>query len=401
MSDQNLNDDEFEIEDGFEESDWQDDSSDTSIDDTMPPPKKKGSSLVFNLIILGMVGGGLFFAKDTILSSLGLQQPTNNIETAAAPAPLDTPGIPGAIPSDNTPASHSPFDTSSIDDTNNGAFSGLPPQPSEDTTLITAEQNSVQIPFSNPGIEADVAPTVIDQQVDTYGSLAADDTWNTDIQSPDNAFANQEPIQADLPNFEQSGDTQDLAPIPTIDNAPDDIFSTLQEGDNNAFSGEDLFANAEGENTDPIENIPVDTLTDSFDPSEMTRLQTDLDNANAKIEEQHTDIQTLQTENTQLNAENIRLTSEIKALKKKSAKKTHKKANTQKSAPVKAKPKAHKNWVLRSAKPGVAWISEKNSNDLKKIKVGDTISGLGNIQSITHTRSQGWVIQASLGSLKQ
>lgn len=71
--------------------------------------------------------------------------------------------------------------------------------------------------------------------------------------------------------------------------------------------------------------------------------------------------------------------------------------------PVAVKPAApvRKSWVLRSAKPGMAWISEKGSGEIKTIAVGDNVSGIGKVTDITTDASGRWVVSGTRGKINQ
>lgn len=61
-------------------------------------------------------------------------------------------------------------------------------------------------------------------------------------------------------------------------------------------------------------------------------------------------------------------------------------------------------WVLRSAQPGAAMIAPKAGGDMKSVRVGDTVSGLGRIIAIEqkHQQKQGrWVVQGTTGVIAQ
>ena len=55
-------------------------------------------------------------------------------------------------------------------------------------------------------------------------------------------------------------------------------------------------------------------------------------------------------------------------------------------------------WVLRSAQPGAAWISEGMSSRLRRIVPGDKVPGLGTIISV-HQFAGHWVIEGTQGSV--
>jgi hypothetical protein len=58
-------------------------------------------------------------------------------------------------------------------------------------------------------------------------------------------------------------------------------------------------------------------------------------------------------------------------------------------------------WVLKSAKPGSAMIAERGSNELRTIHVGDTLAGVGKIESIGKDEAGRWVVAGSRGRISQ
>ncbi len=63
------------------------------------------------------------------------------------------------------------------------------------------------------------------------------------------------------------------------------------------------------------------------------------------------------------------------------------------------KPKAGGGWILRSAQPGSAWISEGMSTDLRRIVPGDKVPGLGTIVSIRMVAGH-WLVEGTQGSVR-
>ncbi len=55
-------------------------------------------------------------------------------------------------------------------------------------------------------------------------------------------------------------------------------------------------------------------------------------------------------------------------------------------------------WVLRSAQPGAAMVVPKAGGDMRTVRVGDTLSGLGRIIAIEQRGSR-WVVQGTQGTL--
>lgn len=73
-----------------------------------------------------------------------------------------------------------------------------------------------------------------------------------------------------------------------------------------------------------------------------------------------------------------------------------------KNKPVAAKPKLalKQSWSLKSAGTGKAILSDKATGDLKTVRVGDVVSGLGRIVSISNINSS-WVVKGTLGSVSE
>lgn len=73
-----------------------------------------------------------------------------------------------------------------------------------------------------------------------------------------------------------------------------------------------------------------------------------------------------------------------------------------KKAPAIVKPKvvAKQSWSLKSAGAGKAILSDKATGDLKTVRVGDVVSGLGRIVSISNSQSA-WVVKGTSGSVSE
>jgi len=66
------------------------------------------------------------------------------------------------------------------------------------------------------------------------------------------------------------------------------------------------------------------------------------------------------------------------------------------AAKAEIKPK----WELRAAQPGRAYIGIIGSNDVQVVETGDTLQGIGTVQSITLENGI-WVVKGTNGSIKQ
>lgn len=161
-------------------------------------------------------------------------------------------------------------------------------------------------------------------------------------------------------------------------------------------------------------------------------LELELDDLNDTVAEQDNALEQAEAEQSALSAQLEEATSKISELESKVAKlqaaldeakatpaeaepkeepvaKEEISVATIKPAPVPktepkpaAKPAPTKsvNWVLRAAQPGVATISPEDGSDLRRVEVGDRVSGLGKIQSIAVENGK-WVVQGSEGRVTQ
>lgn len=58
------------------------------------------------------------------------------------------------------------------------------------------------------------------------------------------------------------------------------------------------------------------------------------------------------------------------------------------------------NWVLKAAQPGIAWLSKEGALQIQQFSVGDTVDGIGVIQSVAQ-EPDGWVIRGTMGEIRQ
>jgi hypothetical protein len=64
------------------------------------------------------------------------------------------------------------------------------------------------------------------------------------------------------------------------------------------------------------------------------------------------------------------------------------------------KPLTTTHWVLRAATPDEAWVArDANSPELRHVRVGDNLSGIGTVLGI-HQDGNNWVVEGSQGSLQ-
>lgn len=58
-------------------------------------------------------------------------------------------------------------------------------------------------------------------------------------------------------------------------------------------------------------------------------------------------------------------------------------------------------WVLKAAKPGIAWVAKKGSSDISMVEPGDSLKGIGKVTSITRNSSGYWVVSGTKGRISQ
>ena len=58
-------------------------------------------------------------------------------------------------------------------------------------------------------------------------------------------------------------------------------------------------------------------------------------------------------------------------------------------------------WQLKAAKPGVAWVARKDSDELQMVEPGDLLSGVGTITAIVRDSSGNWVVNGTKGRIVQ
>ncbi|MBI1215650.1 MAG: hypothetical protein GC185_07520 [Alphaproteobacteria bacterium] len=81
---------------------------------------------------------------------------------------------------------------------------------------------------------------------------------------------------------------------------------------------------------------------------------------------------------------------------------THHKATqaaTHHAAPAHAAVSTH--WVLKSAKPGTAWVSAKGSDDMRTVSVGSSLPGIGKVTDVSQDAGGRWVVTGTHGKVRQ
>ena len=58
-------------------------------------------------------------------------------------------------------------------------------------------------------------------------------------------------------------------------------------------------------------------------------------------------------------------------------------------------------WVLKGAKPGMAWVSQKGSSKIRTVTVGQSLPGIGKIKAIVKDSIGYWAVSGTQGRISQ
>lgn len=352
-------------------------------EETEAPQKKKGSGALFKVIVLlvALGGGGFFLARSGLLPVTIPGVTPVKTQQAQQAQPLPVPAeakivetAPHAIPGEVSPAAVPPSGmelagaevSGGLPPAMDAGLPEMPPMPVSGADPFaesfpvqkTAEADVQQLPDMDPF--AAVPATAVMASPDT---VKEDVTRNAKIMA-----AEITPVTTAMPVPPQAALIESIpasAPVATAE------ITALQGR--------------------------IDSLEKSLAEIE-TRVATkaDVSALKASVDELQ---QSLKKSGGTIREESPSAASPVeKAVKKTAATK----------APAAAKPvikespaPAATSWVLRSAKPGTAWISPEGTTEMKTVVVGDTLDGLGKITAIFKDSSGRWVVKGTKGSVNQ
>lgn len=392
------NNDEFDVDLELEENAADDFSDDAGFQEDEAPVKQKksgGGFLVKFLLFLVLVAGGLFAS----VKYLGVQVPYLSEMLAGAPEPA-------AVISQN-PAPATPVTTAvNVTDTDMSA-------PGAETQSVGEEIAWADAPDSAVGTET----PAVDNGMDDFSAMTADGTTDTSTapaaQAADDGGFGLPPTTDDATDLSALG-AETTAPAATdVGDVWGDMPAATTGTDTADASAPfgDVETAAVPETTEtPVVTSPVPDTTATADAPVDNKAVAALEEEVAALEKE---VSTLEKsiadlkQTTVSKSDAAALKAALAAIEKTDSKpvvtdktETAKPAAT-KSAPAVQKPVVRKSWVLRSAKPGMAWISEKGSNEIKTISVGDHVSGIGKVTDIATDDSGRWVVSGTRGKINQ
>lgn len=379
------NKDEFDLE-------IEDDAADDSFDEAElesaaaqdAPARKKSGGMLFVVVLLAVVGGGVFAA----VKFLGVQLPfggapapvTTAVDTAPGPA-QGSMTVDANLPPDNIPPAPEPV--AGLDSPGALPDLGFPPSGETNVPAIDAPWDMTAGAAEGSDNNAAPAETGNNNIVDPFASLGAQDVTSavngTDSTPPAMPSPAEQPGQIVDPFAISGGESEPAQPVQqeapvSAEVAP---LSTPPAADP-----------AQAARIAALEQ-KVAGLERSLSDSEkaLQKAKSDLTRAEQQLAEKTAALAQARTAPAAtLDKEPVR--AKTAAPRKAAVKK----------APAAARPVV---WVLRSAKPGQAMISEKGSNEMRTVSVGDTLPGIGRVTAITTNPQGRWVVNGTQGVINQ
>jgi hypothetical protein len=96
----------------------------------------------------------------------------------------------------------------------------------------------------------------------------------------------------------------------------------------------------------------------------------------------------------------MKSTPAIKSSTKKMSTSSAKNTVKRTSKPKVTKVSTAKDWELRGAAPGMAYVAKRGKDDVVQISVGETLSGVGKIKRIEFVNNL-WVVEGTQGRISQ
>lgn len=370
--------------DSFDDENFDDENWEEPVQNQ---PVKKKSSL-FTILLIGtavVIGGGILFFQL-------VQSP------APAPDAAQVAQAPDAVPATPAPANDlmAIQDAPPIPDANIAAPAPAQPQGGFMNNPAELEQSLNQ---AQTGVTAPPSQEMSLQTIDQAAPIAP--TINQTTGSNEAL-----PVPQTLPSIDQikkapTVQAETLAPAPEVA-APAIQPTPVQETP-------PVAAQNTTSTSTPVATAPADAALNAKLDQVMTRLDALEKNQSSGVAASSPDL-------TRLTAALTRLENKVDQLSS-SRPSTPSAASYEDDAPIKVTPKPRArpvkkkepaysppkksdNWVLRSARPGEAMVAKDGQADLKTIRVGDSVVGIGQIQSISQIGGA-WVVQGTSGRISQ
>jgi len=392
------NKDEFEldVEDGAEES-FDDVNLDEEIEspqEAAPKKKKSGGGLVVTVLLLAVLGGGSFAA----VKFLGVQ------------LPFDVPGLTQTAQAPPQPAADTARNTMTT--SADLPMGDLPPQPGVPADDITADAGNLPFGIPDPALPDDGASVNAPWGMEETPAEVAESFR----QLPTETFDDGAPAQADSGNIIDPFAMMGAQDVTDAVNAPEATTTAPVQNDIvDPFAAapvaaaataaptpaptEDAAAKAHAEALEKKLAVTEKSLADA--EKALKQANDELAKKSAALAQAQADLKTAQAD-AKAAAKTAATAKSTPAVATKQTGTAA--APTAEKKPVAAQPAAPArkvDWVLRSAKPGMAWVSEKGSNEMRTVSVGDTLAGIGKVTAIATDAQGRWFVNGTRGSINQ
>jgi hypothetical protein len=379
--------DEFDIDieetgdEVFDDSGFEDDvEGQAASEEDAAEKKKSGGKLLIGAVALAVLGGGAFAGLQFLGGGQAEQAPLQQQaavagNTAAAPA-----------------AQADPYAYADNFAGVAGVPQGIPPQPAEPPATIQAPWGAEdETPSAGAEAVKRISPGFLD---DDAPAAAAGDGNNDNIVDPFALFGQtQAQASGTGASEEKKPDTAVIDPFSagiTEETVPADTTGAAD------FASPAETAVANGQHMTAAQ---VATLE-----QHLRETRKALDDAEAALAQANSEL-------AGKSEELVRLQAELKAARKAaaeavarpSAREGVKSVSGNRTSPPRSQqvPVRRTEWVLRSAKPGMAWVSEKGSREMRTIAVGDTLAGIGKVTAITMDAQGRWSVNGTQGTINQ
>lgn len=392
--------------------------------ETAPVRKKKsGGGLIKLFVVLLLAGGGGYYY----------------LQMTGTPLPFNVPGL-STPQQDMAQQQPDPAVTQQQVQDDVMMADSMPPMPEStqgmDDQMMVAEEDPLAMPEEIEGTSEEVnVPSLEDfntpvEEVEGADAMAPSIPGMTG-SDPDMTISEMPTNASDMEQGVESGGADDVDPlvwggVNEEDSAPSDV-SEIQPADEMTLQTADQLSLTESEQElDRIQDTMAQAETSALQPAEQSTLQgqqpvvdtsrlESLEDRMARLEDMLKRIESKMVDTSQLNALRVEMGSleqEI-ANQPRTARpvKAQQQAEQKTAEPVaqKAEPEMRQKvssglapeWVLRSAKPGQAWVSESGSSEMRSIAVGDILAGIGKIESISLNDQNKWVVKGTRGSITQ
>lgn len=354
-------------------------SAEGEADTAVPAPKKSGGGFVFKaVLLLAVLGGGGFFLARSGLLPVSIPGVTpEKVQAAQNALP-----VPVAAKAAETPSAVPATQLSAVQELPPAIGTTAPAMPI--VPPVMAQEND---PFADMALEQKP-----DADIPASGNVAAAPTSLAPQADPFADVVATTPAPVAFPTQEPSGETQvmaaEITPVDPVAEVPGIEMKSAP--------------------VVPVESASVPSTAVSAD---VTALQERLDTLEERLDNLESSIAT----KSDLSALADSIKSLEKGLKASAVRVERKKEDVAPVASSSAKgpsserraarPESQEKdvlqWTLRSAKPGMAWVSEKGSSELRTVTVGDELPGIGKITAIFKDSTGRWVVKGPKGSVNQ